>query len=366
MSMPPAQPAHAEERPPKRTKIRLACQECRDRKIRCDGGRPTCNACARKKLGPEHCIYIEPHNEVAPSYVRSLESRIRELEERPDRDRGFIRKRIPQAQTGVPFSTPHSQTPTQQDHAQMKDPKGYPCSSPLRRYDGERSLPSIHNVLGSDYPSHLNHRQQSAPLNAQNGPNTESPFPGAYASPEPPYRSDSFNVEQRRNASPLHGQTGSLSAFQPDLGGIIHEQKSRAAADNPEIEDTLPNSHSDEALEAQRASAMGATAGTPPSATVTGSVFLGPSSAAAFMKEVQKTSSVWKRTHSDFVGDGVASSTASRASRPRSRKEKELVRTLMEELVLPPRRVADAHLNNYWKHVYPLYPILHKPSFMKR
>ncbi len=27
---------------PKRLKVKLACQECRDRKIRCDGGRPIC------------------------------------------------------------------------------------------------------------------------------------------------------------------------------------------------------------------------------------------------------------------------------------------------------------------------------------
>jgi hypothetical protein len=41
----------------KRLKVKLACQECRDRKIRCDGGRPVCHPCSRKQLGSDRCVY---------------------------------------------------------------------------------------------------------------------------------------------------------------------------------------------------------------------------------------------------------------------------------------------------------------------
>ncbi|VUC32435.1 unnamed protein product, partial [Clonostachys rosea] len=40
--------------------------------------------------------------------------------------------------------------------------------------------------------------------------------------------------------------------------------------------------------------------------------------------------------------------------------------SLLNHVVLPPRQVADAHLNNYWKHFYPFNPILHQASFQKR
>lgn len=36
-------------RPRKRQKISLACEECRSRKVRCDGIRPRCTACSRKR-----------------------------------------------------------------------------------------------------------------------------------------------------------------------------------------------------------------------------------------------------------------------------------------------------------------------------
>ncbi|KFY90545.1 hypothetical protein V498_05887 [Pseudogymnoascus sp. VKM F-4517 (FW-2822)] len=73
------------EQAPRRLKNKLACQECRDRKIRCDGRRPVCRSCLRKKLPPERCLYSTHSpidNNVArdDSYTRALENRILELE----------------------------------------------------------------------------------------------------------------------------------------------------------------------------------------------------------------------------------------------------------------------------------------------
>ena len=44
-------------RPIKRQKVSLACQECRDRKIKCDGQRPTCGPCVKKKRPEGSCVY---------------------------------------------------------------------------------------------------------------------------------------------------------------------------------------------------------------------------------------------------------------------------------------------------------------------
>jgi Fungal Zn(2)-Cys(6) binuclear cluster domain len=43
---------------PKRRRITLACNACRDRKVRCDGRRPICSRCAKKRIESE-CIYEE-------------------------------------------------------------------------------------------------------------------------------------------------------------------------------------------------------------------------------------------------------------------------------------------------------------------
>ena len=45
----------------KRQKIALACEECRARKIRCDGRRPRCSACLRKPADQRVCNYPKEH-----------------------------------------------------------------------------------------------------------------------------------------------------------------------------------------------------------------------------------------------------------------------------------------------------------------
>jgi hypothetical protein len=52
----PVPQAAPETPPPKRRKIQLACGNCRDRKTRCDGGRPVCSACERRDVGAD-CVY---------------------------------------------------------------------------------------------------------------------------------------------------------------------------------------------------------------------------------------------------------------------------------------------------------------------
>lgn len=41
----------------RRRKIPLACEPCRERKSRCDGGKPICISCQRRGLSLDQCIY---------------------------------------------------------------------------------------------------------------------------------------------------------------------------------------------------------------------------------------------------------------------------------------------------------------------
>ncbi|KAI3572677.1 fungal-specific transcription factor domain-containing protein [Fusarium oxysporum f. sp. albedinis] len=65
--------------PRKRQKIGLACEECRSRKVRCDGLRPECSACKRRE---KVCIYLTESSKLSGSRraLHSLHDRVACLE----------------------------------------------------------------------------------------------------------------------------------------------------------------------------------------------------------------------------------------------------------------------------------------------
>jgi hypothetical protein len=50
------QDSDPKQRPLKRRKIQLACTQCRERKVRCDGLRPVCGTCGRRGQAAA-CVY---------------------------------------------------------------------------------------------------------------------------------------------------------------------------------------------------------------------------------------------------------------------------------------------------------------------
>lgn len=64
-----------DERPVKKPRVFVACSLCRSKKRRCDGGRPTCQACESRELGAL-CSY-EPVSE--RKYTSFLESKVKDL-----------------------------------------------------------------------------------------------------------------------------------------------------------------------------------------------------------------------------------------------------------------------------------------------
>ncbi|EXL68066.1 hypothetical protein FOPG_15863 [Fusarium oxysporum f. sp. conglutinans race 2 54008] len=68
--------------PPKRRKTQLACNCCRVRKTKCDGGRPVCYAC-EKRGTREDCLYEEGSLKTRKN-IQALESRLELLEKGHD------------------------------------------------------------------------------------------------------------------------------------------------------------------------------------------------------------------------------------------------------------------------------------------
>jgi len=77
--------------PRKRQKLTTtACEPCRSRKIRCDGNKPTCEACSKRS---QQCIYqATPDINSANAYVESLVNRVAQLEQELNSARATILK----------------------------------------------------------------------------------------------------------------------------------------------------------------------------------------------------------------------------------------------------------------------------------
>ncbi|GAW10993.1 hypothetical protein ANO14919_003320 [Xylariales sp. No.14919] len=61
----------------------IACKLCRDRKVRCDGGQPSCEKCRRSG---ETCIYVPTHKPTKADLAQTIES----LQERLDKAEAYI------------------------------------------------------------------------------------------------------------------------------------------------------------------------------------------------------------------------------------------------------------------------------------
>ncbi|TQN71713.1 Sorbicillinoid biosynthetic cluster transcription factor 2 [Colletotrichum shisoi] len=79
----PSDTASGRRRPAKRKRVALACETCRDRKIRCDGGKPVCRQCARRRDVPVNCTYSVISSSAKQlseqEYIASLQRQIRHL-----------------------------------------------------------------------------------------------------------------------------------------------------------------------------------------------------------------------------------------------------------------------------------------------
>ncbi|KAK5682727.1 hypothetical protein LTS10_005857 [Elasticomyces elasticus] len=90
----------------KRRRITLACDECRERKRKCDGVRPVCGACIRRSS--PSCVWHTERNSKGwtDSYVEGLRSRIVELEtvseDRSNATNGNHLAAVPAPQRTVP------------------------------------------------------------------------------------------------------------------------------------------------------------------------------------------------------------------------------------------------------------------------
>ncbi|KAJ6031000.1 hypothetical protein N7540_001732, partial [Penicillium herquei] len=110
---------------PKRRKIAVACDDCRVKKVRCDGIQPVCGPCSKRPSSI--CVYTGEleKKRATQSYISRLEDRIKELE-RPDQAEGSVILDLP-SNSIVPSLTPGGEHSTKSADISRKAP----CLTPL-------------------------------------------------------------------------------------------------------------------------------------------------------------------------------------------------------------------------------------------
>lgn len=140
---------------PKRQKLKTttACEPCRSRKIRCDGNKPSCEACLKRN---QQCIYqAAPDVKSANAYVDSLVNRVSQLEHELNNARNTILR----LSTAPPPVAPTPPPPTLPAHPDANiDPRLFPdYGAPVAQ------IGSV-DAMGGDAGFHDDHPNDGQPF----------------------------------------------------------------------------------------------------------------------------------------------------------------------------------------------------------
>ncbi|KAH7470112.1 hypothetical protein FOMA001_g14006 [Fusarium oxysporum f. sp. matthiolae] len=84
MDIPQAQVEEVVARPTKRKRVALACDTCRERKIKCDGSKPVCNPCRKRGEPAARCVYTVIAGTAKQlseqEYIASLQKQVQDMQ----------------------------------------------------------------------------------------------------------------------------------------------------------------------------------------------------------------------------------------------------------------------------------------------
>ncbi|KAJ5258185.1 hypothetical protein N7524_009741, partial [Penicillium chrysogenum] len=302
--------------PPRRRKIALACESCRDKKVRCDGIKPICGPCARRSYTVDQCVYKLDNARSASNdeYLKILHNRIRELEETcakggvtvppgPSQDGGYR----------APGSQSHMGEDMDLDHLDAES----------------RTSVAAEGLLGLG----------STPVPSGTIPLSSTP------TFQPPRFPAQRNVPEAERYRSPHLTHLSPESSQPRAGSIYP---------SPSL-----NSHGN-------VTAMGAISvaeDEPSTDSPREQQYYGNSSVASFMRLAGESMPL--QSYMSALRD--SKSESSRSQGPDTGIWRDLghpsVDLRFDDFSLPPRSLADHLLECYWDRVHCLFPFFHRPSF---
>lgn len=306
----------------RRRKIALACEPCREKKVRCDGSKPICGPCTRRAYSIDRCIYkIENARSASnDAYLKVLHDRIRELE-------------VVCARNGVtvPPAPPRGIT----EDAAGGD--GRERTGSVDAMDTEsRTSVAVEGLLGLGSPAALPENRHPAltPMSAQ--------------TTHPQQHSSSIQLahlmrrhSEHQRSSP-RGSLGSLDALQPSSENV-HPSPSLNPPGNVTAMGAISVAEDDECTDSPQGQ------------------YYGNSSAASFMRLAKD--SLPLRSYLQVLSQIGDKDAAYRDTGLWRDCNFPTLSLQFDDFSLPPRSLADHLLECYWDRVHCLYPFFHRPSF---
>lgn len=312
---------------PQRRKIALACESCRDKKVRCDGAKPICGPCARRAYPIDRCVYKIDNARSASNdaYLKVLHNRIRELESLCAQNGVAVPARITDEEERVSDDGQETLSGRQasadtMDHESRTSvavegllglgsnsalldhlrPSMTPTIPRMGMQPGHRpSIHSTHSSLGHHDPDAVSPHHRTLP-----------PFEASQAPQATSYSSPPINS---------HGNVTAMGAISVGEDGESNESPREQ--------------------------------------------YYGNSSVASFMRLAKDSMPIrsYLQTLKQMEG-----STPGGSYRDTGLWRDCLTPTLglqFDDFSLPPRSLADHLLECYWNRVHCLYPFFHRPSF---
>ncbi|KAL4757724.1 transcription factor domain-containing protein [Aspergillus foveolatus] len=242
----PTPPQDASRRP-KRRKIAVACDECRARKVRCDGVQPVCGPCARRADRGSQCKYTsEPEKKrAAQDYIASLENRIRHLEspayfsgsseahssERSGHPSATAPNR-PLGSTAIPLSLSYTSkvSPVSQTSISFRADSG---RSPLSGFPANKPGGNANSLLGGarDFTRRFSEPSESTDgVNAMMGSVEERPSQEFFGSSSAASFMRQIKTAVDKRVSSPNQRTPEISAERRPRSSLVSAQKERQSA----------------------------------------------------------------------------------------------------------------------------------------
>lgn len=302
----------AKRNTPHRRKIALACEPCREKKVRCDGTKPICGPCTRRSYKIDQCVYKIDNARSASNdaYLKVLHDRIRELEETCTRN-------------GVAYS-PDLHSIHKDSEGAASDASGDRGNTDAITNETNTSV-AAEGLLGLSSNTPL--RESSATTNSTR----------SHWQRDPQFSIHSPLASERTCEAPPRApfQPGSIRSSPLASHGHVTAMGAISAADDGEGVDS-PSEQ-----------------------------YYGNSSAASFMRlardsmPIRSYISALKNSEESNSGVSPRDSGLWRDINPAGAMSE----FQFNDFSLPPRSLADHLLQCYWDRFYCLYPFFHRPSF---
>ncbi|KAJ5118413.1 fungal-specific transcription factor domain-containing protein [Penicillium atrosanguineum] len=298
--------SHELDGPRKRHRTAIACDDCRERKRKCDGIKPVCGACSKRPF-PD-CVWNEERNTKGrdSSYVRSLRSRVKELEEAQGRHLATVGKSLESVgQANLANRTEYQNRPAL-------------CAT---------DSTTTENAVETRFDSAGDHHVSEADAIASP---TDTIFP--------------MHISRTERTSVRNASRETLDTICGDNSTGVDAMGAACS---------LPRDETD-ACPQHRLEYFG------PSSTVS---FLSKARQAMGQDGPSSRSHHFGAMHpneADFVGGFPSYKSRSLESIECGNVDS------MLGLSVPPRTEADALVESYWTWFHPLYPFMHQPSFNER